>query len=118
MAVILIVEDDFTVLFVAEYALSAEGHEIVTAASRKEAIELLGTRQDVDVLVTDINLRGDARAGVDLADTAVRLKPKLGVVYATGTEIDSPLVAQSEFLAKPYSTQQLTQAVDKVLKAA
>ena len=63
MAVVLIVEDDFPILFVAEYALNAEGHETICAASRKQAIEVLRSRPDVDVLVTDVNLRGDKRAG-------------------------------------------------------
>jgi CheY-like chemotaxis protein len=118
MAVVLIVEDDLPILFVAEYALHAEGHETISAASRKQAIDVLKRRTDVDVLVTDINLRGDKRAGIDLADAAVKLKPNLGVVYATASAPDLPRVAHSEFLAKPYSSRQLAAAVKHVLKAA
>lgn len=69
------------------------------------------------MLVTDINLRGDKRAGIELAETAIRLIPELGVVYATGTDVKSPLVAGSEFLPKPYTSRQLTAAVEHVLQA-
>jgi CheY-like chemotaxis protein len=118
MAVVLIVEDDLPILFVAEYALHADGHETIAAASRKQAIDVLKSRDDVDVLVTDVNLRGDKRAGIDLADAAVKLKPELGVVYATASGPDLPRVAHSAFVSKPYSSSQLTTAVKHVLRAA
>jgi CheY-like chemotaxis protein len=74
MTTVLIVEDDFAILFVAESSLRIEGYETLAAATRKDALSLLRSTE-IDVLFTDINLRGDKRAGLDLAEKAVELKP-------------------------------------------
>jgi CheY-like chemotaxis protein len=116
MTTVLIVEDDFAILFVAESTLRIEGYETLAAATRKDALSLLRSTE-VDVLFTDINLRGDKRAGLDLAEKAVELKPDLGVLYTTGGDIRSPRVAGSEFLPKPYTSSQLTNAVGLLVKA-
>ena len=116
MTTVLIVEDDFAILFVAESTLRIEGYETLAAATRKDALSLLRSTE-VDVLFTDINLRGDKRAGLDLAEKAVELKPDLGVLSTTGGDIRSPRVAGSEFLPKPYTSSQLTNAVGLLVKA-
>jgi CheY-like chemotaxis protein len=118
MATVLIVEDDFAIMFVAESALRIEGYDTIAAATRRDALAILKSGQAVDVLFTDINLRGDKRAGLDLAEKAVALKPDLGVLYTTGGEIKSPRIAGSEFLPKPYTSSQLIAAVEHVLHAA
>ena len=118
MATVLIVEDDFAILFVAESTLRIEGYETLAAATRKDALSILRSTQEVDVLFTDINLRGDKRAGLKLAEKAVALKPNLGVLYTTGGDVRSPLVEGSVFLPKPYSSSELTNAVSHLLKAA
>ena len=118
MATVLIVEDDFAILFVAESSLRIEGYETLAAATRKDALAILRSAQEVDVLFTDINLRGDKHAGLDLAEKAVELQPNLSVLYTTGGDVRSPRVAGSEFLPKPYTSSQLTSAVGFLLKAA
>jgi DNA-binding NtrC family response regulator len=118
MATVLIVEDDFAILFVAESTLRIGGHETLAAATRKDALAILRGAQEIDVLFTDIKLRGEKGAGLELAEKAVELKPKLGVLYTTGGDIQSPMVAGSEFLPKPYTSRQLTNAVDHLLKVA
>jgi len=111
MSTILIVEDDFAILFVAESSLRIEGHETVAAATRKDALTILRSDQRIDVLFTDINLRGEKRAGLELAEKAVELRPDLAVLYTTGGDVRSPMVAGSEFLPKPYTSNQLINAV-------
>jgi CheY-like chemotaxis protein len=118
MSTVLIVEDDFAILFVAESALRIEGYETLAAATRKDALAILRSDQMVDVLFTDINLRGEKRAGLELAERAVKLRPSLGVLYTTGLDVRSPMVAGSEFLPKPYTSSQLTNAVGHLLEAA
>ena len=74
MCTVLIVEDDFAILFVAECSLRIEGYETVAAPTRKDALAVLRSDQEVDVLFTDINLRGEKRAGLELAEKAVELR--------------------------------------------
>jgi DNA-binding NtrC family response regulator len=118
MSTVLIVEDDFAILFVAESSLRIEGYDTIAAATRKDALAVLRSDQPVDVLFTDINLRGEKRAGLALAEKAVELRPELGVIYTTGGDVRSPTVEGSDFLPKPYTSSQLIDAVGHVLGAA
>jgi CheY-like chemotaxis protein len=118
MSTVLVVEDDFAILFVAESSLRLGGYETIAAATRKDALAILRSNQLVDVLFTDINLRGDKRAGLELAERAIALRPNLGVLYTTGGEIRSPTVAGSDFLPKPYTSSELISAVGDLLEAA
>ena len=102
----------------AKSTLRIEGYETVAAATRKDALAILRSDQEVDVLFTDINLRGEKRAGLELAEKAVELRPDLGVLYTTGGEVRSPRVAGSDFLPKPYSSSQLIAAVGQLVEAA
>ncbi len=111
MPTVLIVEDDFAILFVAESSLRIEGYETVAAATRKDALAVLRSDQQVDVLLTDINLRGEKRAGLELAEKAIELRPELAVLFTTGGDVQSPMVAGSGFLPKPYTSSQLVNAV-------
>jgi CheY-like chemotaxis protein len=109
MSTVLIVEDDFAILFVAESTLRIKGYETVAAATRKDALAILRSDQKVDVLFTDINLRGEKCAGLELAERAVKLRPNLGVLYTTGLDVRSPMVAGSEFLPKPLHIEPIDQ---------
>jgi CheY-like chemotaxis protein len=71
----------------AECSLRIEGYETVAAATRKDALAVLRSDQEVDVLFTDINLRGEKRAGLELAEKAVELRPDLAVLYTTGGDV-------------------------------
>ena len=95
-----------------------EGYETFAAATRKDALAVLRSDQEVDVLFTDINLRGEKRAGLELAEKAVELRPDLAVLYTTGGDVRSPMVAGSEFLPKPYTSSQLINAVGHLSEAA
>jgi DNA-binding NtrC family response regulator len=118
MATILIVEDDFLVLFMAESNLRVAGYETIVAGTRKEALTILRSNPKIDVLFTDVKLRRENRAGMELAQRAVELKPNLGVLYTTGGDVPSAMVEGSEFLPKPYTSNQLTHAVADLLEAA
>lgn len=118
MATILIVEDEFTILLVAESTLRIDGYETVATATRKDALAVLRSDQEINLLFTDIVLQGEKRAGMELAEQAVEIRPSLGVLYTTGGDVPSPMVTGSEFLPKPYTSNQLTHAVADLLGAA
>ena len=58
MSSILIVEDEVLTSEYLEFVLQEAGYEAIPAASAEEAIEVLEHRDDVDLVVTDINLPG------------------------------------------------------------
>ena len=62
-------------------------------------------------MFTDLDLKGDIQAGIELAKAAVKLCPQLRVLYTTGRAITDGMKARfvpgSATLAKPYTVEEL-----------
>jgi two-component system, cell cycle sensor histidine kinase and response regulator CckA len=115
---VLVVDDDRGVRRLTARMLRLEGYKVIEAASGEEALSLLDTDPDVDVMVTDIVM--PAMHGLELADLALARIPKLRVVLMTGhaPELTAQLeVRNAKFplLLKPFSAQQLLARVREVL---
>jgi CheY-like chemotaxis protein len=115
MATVLIVEDEDQVRVLAESYLREQGHQTVSAATAQEALAVFEVVKRVDVLFTDINLKGDIQAGLDLAKDAVQRQPDLKVLFATGSAVTdgmkAMMVDKSAALEKPYTVDQLQAAL-------
>jgi len=111
MAIVLLVEDEDQVRLLAESYLEEQGHQVLSAGTPAGALAILHSSPGVDVLFTDLDLKGDIHAGISLADEAVRVLPKLKVLYTTGRAITDGMKARfvpgSGVLAKPYTVGQL-----------
>ena len=111
MATVLIVEDDKQVRVFAESYLRQQGHRTISAATAEEARALLDVVDVVDVLFSEIKLRGDELAGIRLAREAARRRPGMKVLYVSErapTDGLKPLLVEtSAVLAKPYRVDQL-----------
>ncbi len=117
---ILLVEDETMVRAVAERALSRRGYQVLTAGNGEEALEILQTGPAIDLLVTDVVM--PTMDGPTLVGHARAMFPELPIVFMSGyaeeqlrRSIDVPDVA---FLPKPFSVQQLADAVGDALAAA
>ena len=121
MAVILIVEDDVFIRDDAEAMIQDWNHRTLLASDVDEALSLLRSSQHIDALFTDVYLKKAALGGCELAHEAIKLWPKLRVLYATGNSITDKMkalfVEGSHFLPKPYTQQQLQTSVEKLLTA-
>lgn len=107
VATVLLVEDDFLVRTIAVDALAHAGLDVVEAESGEEALALLRSASDIDVLLTDIGLSG-MLDGWALALAARELSPALRVVYVTGADPrDGRAVPGSLFISKPYTPAAL-----------
>lgn len=110
MAIVLLVEDEDQVRLLAESYLEEQGHRVLSAGTPQGALAILRNAL-VDVLFTDLDLKGDIHAGIDLADEAVKALPTLKVLYTTGRAITDGLRARfvpgSGVLEKPYTVEQL-----------
>ena len=58
MTAVLIVEDDVLANEYLEFILQQAGYEVVSATSADEAAAILEDREDIRLVVTDINLPG------------------------------------------------------------
>jgi DNA-binding NtrC family response regulator len=121
MAMILVVEDDALIRTLAEAIIAALGHEVLSAPDVRQAMAILRSARRIDVLFTDISLMERCLGGCELAVAAQRLRPRVGVIYATGggltPELSALFVARSRFLSKPYTSDQIEGAISHVLAA-
>jgi CheY-like chemotaxis protein len=114
---VLVVEDEPTVLALAVSIIDEVGHSTLSAANAREALALLEDGAPVSLLFTDISLPDGPGAldGLALAQRAVELLPGLRVVYTSGgAQTDGMTVLFVEgatFLPKPYTRDQLIEAI-------
>ena len=115
MATVLIVEDEKQVRVFAASYLRQQGHRTMTAASVEEALTLIEAVDGVDVLFSEVKLKGDGLAGVRLAKQAARRRPGMKIVYVAEHEatdgLKSLLATPAAVLAKPYCVGDLKNAV-------
>ena len=97
---ILLVEDDVTCREVVGAALRVQGHQVTSASSGLEAVDLLDVGLKPDLLLTDIQLPGELDGWL-LARFFKDEMPELPVVYMTATRHDNDQVANSIYLLKP-----------------
>ena len=104
-----------------------KGHQVLSAGTPAGALALLQQSPAVDLLFTDLDLKGDIHAGIELAKAAIKLCPQLRVLYTTGRAITDGMktrfVSGSATLAKPYTVDELRNSmltnfqVDRLLRA-
>ena len=120
MEVVLLVEDDDQVQVVVESYCEELGHKVLSAATPREALALLNTAPQIDLLFTDVDLTGDRDAGLKLAREAVERSPNLKVLYTSGRGVtdgtEVRFVKQSAYLQKPYSADELRTALREHFK--
>jgi CheY-like chemotaxis protein len=67
--------------------LEQQGHQVLSAGTPAGALAFLQQSPAVDLLFTDLDLKGDIHAGIELAKAAIKLCPQLRVLYTTGRAI-------------------------------
>jgi DNA-binding NtrC family response regulator len=119
MAVILVVEDEAQVLLLADSYLEQQGHTTLSAGTLEQALALIDSDKEIDVLFTDLGLGDNLQSGLELAKQAVEHRPGLKVLYTTGQTLTDGMrelfVSGSAFLKKPYTVDQLMTTLSDVL---
>jgi CheY-like chemotaxis protein len=119
MARVLLVEDEITVLILAESVVQGLGHSTYSAGSVVQALALLDDPGEIDLLFTDIRLPEGDLGGFEVAEQARRKNPNLKVLYTTGDTITDGMkvmfVAGGEMLPKPYTAPELAAAIARLL---
>jgi two-component system, response regulator PdtaR len=112
MTSILILEDDVLTNEYLEFILQQAGYEVVSATSADEAAELLEDHEDVQLLVTDINLPGNMN-GLKLAAAVKTRRPEINIIIVTGYSApkNDEIPPGSLFVPKPYNARKIIEAV-------
>jgi two-component system, response regulator PdtaR len=112
MTTILIVEDDVLANEHLEFILQQAGYEVLSATSADEAEELLEDHEDVQIIVTDINLPGTMN-GLKLAAAVKARRPEMNIIIVTGYSApkNDEIPPGSLFIPKPYNSRKMIEAV-------
>ncbi len=114
---ILLVEDEQMVRVVAERALARHGYTVVTASNGEEGLELLGTRSDFDLLISDVVM--PLMDGPTMVRHARERFPLLPILFMSGYAEEqlrkSINIDNVNFIPKPFSVQQLAEAARAAL---
>ena len=116
-ALVILAEDEALLRLDAADMLDAAGYSILEAATADQAAELLRTRAEVQVLVTDVSMPGKLD-GFGLARLARAVHPFIGIVIVSGRDAPDAdeLPAGAAFLMKPFSQEGLLKAVSAVIQ--
>lgn len=109
---ILIVEDEFLISRAVTEQLEQHGCEVMPAFNADEAIAILESRSDIEVVVTDIDMPG-SMDGLRLAAAIRDRWPPIQVIVTSGKITPSELPEQVSFLAKPYTPNDIVRSVEQ-----
>ena len=115
---VLVVEDDPDVRSYTVAAVSELGYLVSSATNGLAALQRIEQHPELQLLFTDVGLPGEMN-GRQLADEALRLRPKLKVLFTTGYARDAivhhgRLDAGIEVVFKPFSLSDLAAKIRRV----
>ena len=114
---ILLVEDEPMVRTVAERALTRHGYKVLTANNGEEALELIEDGDEIALLISDVVM--PLMDGPTMVREARKTRPDLPILFMSGYAEEqlrkSIDIANVAFLPKPFSVQDLAEAVRNAL---
>ena len=113
---VLLVDDDELVRETTSQMLQQLGYRVLQAGSGGAALELLGSRRKIDLLIVDFAMPG--MNGVELSKLAAAKRPQLPILMVTGFADHSAIqhLAAETVLTKPFSEAELAQRVRHALR--
>jgi two-component system response regulator AtoC len=115
---VLVVDDDRAMCEVLEKGLKHYAYEVESVTVPEQAVELLG-KEDFDVLLTDLNMKG--LSGFDLCERALAIRPVLPVIVITAfgsldTAIGAIRAGAYDFITKPFEIEVAELAVKRAVQ--
>jgi PAS domain S-box-containing protein len=117
---VLLVEDEEAVRSLVQAILSADGYQVLAAATPAQAIALCRAHPgNIDVLLTDVVM--PEASGPELAKSLLSLRPELKVVYMSGyagEHLDQEGLGSEGalLLQKPFTTAALEEKIRQALR--
>jgi two-component system cell cycle sensor histidine kinase/response regulator CckA len=114
---VLLVEDEPMVRTVAERALTRHGYKVLTANNGEEALEIIAQGDEIALLISDVVM--PLMDGPTMVREARKTRPDVPILFMSGYAEEqlrkSIDIANVAFLPKPFSVQELAEAVRKAL---
>ena len=115
-AVVLVVEDSALIRMGAVDIVQTAGYEALEAKDADEAIRILESRDDIDLVFTDVQMPG-TMDGIKLSHYIRDRWPPVKLIVASGMAIleESGLPTGSRYFSKPYADHAITDAMAHLL---
>lgn len=115
-AVVLVVEDNTIIRMGAIDLVISAGYEALEACDADEAIRILESRDDIDLVFTDVQMPG-TMDGFKLCHYIRDRWPPVKLIVASGAAIlkESILPLGSKFFSKPYDDRTITEVMADLL---
>src|SRR5690349_1401756 len=119
-ATILLVEDEANVLKMLERFLSPS-YRCLAATNGKDALEILKTEKEIDIVVTDVRM--PVMDGIQLIRALKRIRPHMPAIAMTAygseeTAVEALRAGATNYLRKPFKTQEFLSIVRKAIEVA
>lgn len=116
-AVVLVVDDIALIRMGAVDLVQSAGYEALEAQDADEAISILESRDDIDLVFTDVQMPG-TMDGIKLAHFIRNRWPPVQLIVASGRDIleESSLPTGSQYFSKPYNDHAITDAMARLLQ--
>jgi DNA-binding response OmpR family regulator len=115
---ILVVDDEPTVLETVRDGLTAHGYQVLTAGSGEEALQVAQAHQGVIALAL-IDVVMPTMSGPDVAQRLHQVRPGLKILFMSGFSTDVVVVhgitAGDPLLVKPFSLESLARKVHELV---
>jgi len=114
--VILVVEDSTIIRMGAVDLVVSAGYEALEACDADEAIRILESRDDIDLVFTDVQMPG-TMDGIKLTHYIRERWPPVKLLVASGNAIleEGSLPTGSGFFSKPYDEHAIFDAIARLL---
>ena len=112
MALVLVVDDEALVRMNAVAMIEQAGHQVIEAANADEAIRILDSRFDIEIVFSDVSMPG-SMDGLRLVHLIRDRWPPIRLILASGKSLPEGAMPPegSVFLCKPYDFEDLTGAL-------
>jgi DNA-binding NtrC family response regulator len=119
-AVVLIVEDEPFLRMAGAAMVQDAGFEPIEASNADEAMRILKSRNDVRLILTDIEMPGGSVNGLKLAAAVRKRWPPIAIIIVSGQCVPSAgeLPEGSTFYAKPYPQDVVVAKMQSLLSMA
>lgn len=113
---VLVVEDEALLLFSISDELKEEGFDVLEATNADDAVLLLTTHPEINIMFTDIDMPG-SMDGLKLSAVVRDRWPPIRVIVTSGKQRPTRdmLPEDGLFLPKPYTTAGVVAAIASVI---
>lgn len=122
---ILIADDDINIIASLKFVLADEGFDILAVTTPEAALESV-QKQDVDLILLDMNFQHDTTSGAEgmsLVATISALELNIPIIVMTGwatidIAVEAMQAGAKDFIQKPWKNERMVSAIDNQLARA